>query len=219
MLLQEILFYIFSSIAILGALMVISVKNPVYSVLFLILVFFNVSGLLILLNMEFIALTFLIVYIGAIAVLFLFVVMMLNIKKVTLQQSIRSLPISSLIGLVFFFEVYLIIGNDNIPLIVSSTVNHLPTSQYFNLANHIDTYSNIKTIGAVLYTYYGITFIMAGVILLEAMIAAIILTMDSNKATKRQQIFQQISRDFENAIFLTKLTPSVSKNTKDVLTK
>ena len=114
---DHLLFYLFSSVAILSGIMVIRARNPVHSVLFLIFVFCNVAGLLILLGLDFFAMIFLVVYVGAIAVLFLFVVMMLNIKLVEINENIlRYLPIGGLIGLIFLFEIFLIVDSDLIPI-------------------------------------------------------------------------------------------------------
>ena len=112
------LFYLFSTFALISGMMVIQSRNPVYSVLFLILVFFNVAGLLILLGLDFFALIFLVVYVGAIAVLFLFVVMMLNIKLAEIDEKrLRYLPIGGFLGILFLSEVFLIVDNDLIPLL------------------------------------------------------------------------------------------------------
>ena len=118
---ETFLFYIFSSIALISGVMVIRSKNPVHSVLFLILVFCNAAGLLILLDLDFFAMIFLVVYVGAIAVLFLFVVMMLNIKLAEIHENVlRYLPIGGLIGLIFLFEVLLVVDNDLIPVLSTS---------------------------------------------------------------------------------------------------
>ena len=120
---ETFLFYIFSSIALISGVMVIRSKNPVHSVLFLILVFCNAAGLLILLDLDFFAMIFLVVYVGAIAVLFLFVVMMLNIKLAEIHENVlRYLPIGGLIGLIFLFEVLLVVDNDLIPVLSASPI-------------------------------------------------------------------------------------------------
>ena len=130
----SVLFYVFACFALLSGIMVIRAKNPVYSVLFLILVFCNVSGLLLLLNLDFFAMVFLVVYVGAIAVLFLFVVMMLNVKVTELNDSfIRYLPIGGIIGLIFLFEVFLVIDNDLVPMIQLSTIENLIDPYYFKI--------------------------------------------------------------------------------------
>jgi len=193
------LFYFFSGIALFSAIMVISARNPVHSVLFLILVFCNSAGLLVLLEAEFLALIFIVVYVGAIAVLFLFVVMMLNVKISEVQEEVlQYLPIGGLIGIVFLLEIFLIIEGDFISLIDSNQDNHV----YIDWFAQVDSISNIQTLGNVLYTDYVLFFLLAGVILLIAMVGAIVLTMSTRTSLRRQFIYQQVSRDFDNAVFL-----------------
>jgi len=199
MIFEFALFYFFSGIALFSAIMVISARNPVHSVLFLILVFCNSAGLLILLEAEFLALIFIVVYVGAIAVLFLFVVMMLNIKIAEVQNEVfQYLPIGGLIGIVFLLEIFLIIEGDFISLLDSSTLN----PSYVNWLTNKDYVPNIQTLGDVLYTDYVLFFLLAGVILLIAMVGAIVLTMSTRTSLRRQFIYQQVSRDFDNAVFL-----------------
>ena len=179
--------------------MVISARNPVHSVLFLILVFCNAAGLLILLEAEFLALLFIVVYVGAIAVLFLFVVMMLNVKISEVQDEVlQYLPIGGLIGIVFLLEIFLIIEGDFVSLLNTNNIS----PEYINWFSNKDSISNIQTLGDVLYTDYVIFFLLAGVILLIAMVGAIVLTMSTRTSLRRQFIYQQVSRDFENAVFL-----------------
>jgi NADH-quinone oxidoreductase subunit J len=193
------LFYFFSGIALFSSIMVISARNPVHSVLFLILVFCNAAGLLILLEAEFLALLFIVVYVGAIAVLFLFVVMMLNVKISEVQDEVlQYLPIGGLIGIVFLLEIFLIIEGDFVSLLQTHNIN----PDYINWFSNKDSISNIQTLGDVLYTDYVIFFLLAGVILLIAMVGAIVLTMSTRTSLRRQFIYQQVSRDFENAVFL-----------------
>jgi NADH:ubiquinone oxidoreductase subunit 6 (subunit J) len=181
--------------------MVISSRNPVHSVLFLILVFVNGSGLLLLIEAEFIAIMFIVVYVGAIAVLFLFVVMMLDIKITESSQDIyRYVPFGSFIGLIFFLEVYLVINNDLPP---TSTSFGSPHVAFFDWKSQVDSITNLESLGQILYTYYFIYFLIAGLILLVAMIGAIVLTMQLNRQVRRQIIFKQVARNFDNAIFLT----------------
>lgn len=194
------LFYLFASLAVVSALMVIRSENPVHSVLFLILTFFNAAGLLLLLEVEFLAMVFVVVYVGAIAVLFLFVVMMLNIKvNREAEELFRYLPIGGLIGTVFLLEIFLVVDGDFVPLLDLAT--EAPT--YIQWAANVDSISNIEAIGQTLYTYYFYYFLVAGLILLVSMIGAIVLTMQTNHNIRRQQIYQQVSRDFERAVFLT----------------
>jgi len=155
---MNFLFYLFSSLTLLSGIMVIQARNPVHSVLFLILVFFNAAGLLVLLNLDFFAMIFLVVYVGAIAVLFLFVVMMLNIKLAEINEKrLRYLPIGGLLGLLFLFESLLIVDNDLIPLLFYDNIQAF--AEYRNLSfidwsNTIHTVTNIQAIGNILYTYY-----------------------------------------------------------------
>ena len=193
------LFYFFSGVALFSAIMVISARNPVHSVLFLILVFCNSAGLLILLEAEFLALIFIVVYVGAIAVLFLFVVMMLNVKITEIQDEVlQYLPIGGLIGIVFLLEIFLIIEGDFVSLINPNQDNAV----YIDWFAQIDSISNIQTLGNVLYTDYVLFFLLAGVILLIAMVGTIVLTMSTRSSLRRQFIYQQVSRDFDNAVFL-----------------
>ena len=177
--------------------MVIQSRNPVYSVLFLILVFFNVAGLLILLGLDFFALIFLVVYVGAIAVLFLFVVMMLNIKLAEIDEKrLRYLPIGGFLGILFLSEVFLIVDNDLIPLLDYSDSR----GAAYDFTSLVDQVTNIESVGLLLYTYYFYYFIMASLILLVAMIGAIVLTMHKGVHVQRQQVVQQNTRDFAKTV-------------------
>jgi NADH-ubiquinone oxidoreductase chain 6 len=210
---DHLLFYLFSSIAILSGIMVIRARNPVHSVLFLIFVFCNVAGLLILLGLDFFAMIFLVVYVGAIAVLFLFVVMMLNIKLVEINENIlRYLPIGGLIGLIFLFEIFLIVDSDLIPILhidsqfslsslYTAELNQLAAdSFYIQWPVLVNRVSNIESIGQLIYTYYFYYFIMASLVLLVAMIGAIVLTMHKGVEVKRQDIFEQNTREFTKTV-------------------
>ena len=193
----EILFYIFSGIALTSGIMVISVRNPVHSVLFLILSFVQVTGLLLLLEAEFIAMLLIIVYVGATSVLFLFVIMMMDIRLSEVQDEIyKYLPVGGLIGIIFFVEILTVVESDLVPLISSESFN------YVNWSSKIDYITNVESLGQLLYTHYAFFFLVAGLILLVAMLGAIVLTMQTRKGVRRQHIYQQVSRDFENAVFL-----------------
>ena len=195
-----LLFYFFSSIAILSAIMVIGARNPIHSVLFLILVFCNATGLLILLEAEFLAMIFLVVYVGAIAVLFLFVVMMLNIRLVEFNEHLlRYLPIGGLVGVVFLLELFLIIDSELTPVLNFNLTDSL---QVVTWASQIDSMTNMETIGELIYTHYFYLLLVASLILLVAMIGAIVLTLNHRENVKRQEIFAQVARDFEEAIKL-----------------
>lgn len=200
MLMESVLFYLFSAMCLLSGFLVISATNPVYSVFCLILVFCNATGLFLLFHVEFIAMLFLMVYVGAVAVLFLFIVMMLNIKMVAFSADIlRYLPVGALVGIIFFIEVWLIIDSDFITN--STTVDPINYTDWFKFLSQS---TNIVVIGNVLYTNYVYFFIMASLVLLVAMIGAIVLTMYKRSNVRRQDIFQQLSRDFEQVIVLKK---------------
>nr|AST08906.1 NADH dehydrogenase subunit 6 [Micractinium conductrix] len=200
---MDFLFYLFSSITLLSGVMVIQARNPVYSVLFLILVFFNAAGLLVLLGLDFFAMIFLVVYVGAIAVLFLFVVMMLNIKIAEINEKrLRYLPIGGVLGLLFLFETLLIVDNDLIPLLFYNTENlvEFQNLNFIDWSENLQTVTNIQAIGNLVYTYYFYFFLMSSIILLIAMIGAIVLTMQKGLRIKRQQVFLQNTRDFAKTI-------------------
>ena len=201
---MNFLFYLFSSLTLLSGIMVIQARNPVHSVLFLILVFFNAAGLLVLLNLDFFAMIFLVVYVGAIAVLFLFVVMMLNIKLAEINEKrLRYLPIGGLLGLLFLFEILLIVDNDLIPLLFYDNLQAFAEYRELNFidwSNTIHTVTNIQAIGNILYTYYFYYFLLSSIILLVAMIGAIVLTMQKGIRIKRQEVFLQNTSDFAKTI-------------------
>lgn len=208
---MNFLFYLFSSLALLSGIMVIQARNPVHSVLFLILVFFNAAGLLILLGLDFFAMIFLVVYVGAIAVLFLFVVMMLNIKLAEInEKKLRYLPIGGLLGILFLFEMFLIVDNDLIPLLSNSQVinvqniTQIYTLDFIDWSTILETVTNINAVGQLIYTYYFYFFLIASLILLVAMIGAIVLTMHKGVHVKRQEVFEQNTREFAKTI--TKLS-------------
>nr|UQV94640.1 NADH dehydrogenase subunit 6 [Haplopteris ensiformis]UQV94660.1 NADH dehydrogenase subunit 6 [Haplopteris ensiformis] len=194
-----LLFDVFSGMALVSAVMVIRAKNPVHSVLFFIFVFRNTSGLLLLLGLDFFAMIFLVVYIGAIAVLFLFVVMMLDIKIAKIHENIlRYLPVGGIIGLIFWLEIFVILDNDYIPI--------LPTNwnktylKYTVYAERIQIRSNLETLGNLLYTNYLVLFLVSSLILLVAMIGAIVLTIHKTTKVKRQDVFQQNIIDFRRTV-------------------
>ena len=189
------LFYLLAGIALISSIMVISARNPVHSVLFLILAFFNAAGLLILMEMEFLSLIFIVVYVGAIAVLFLFVVMMLNVKISEVEDEVlQYLPVGGTIGLIFLFLIFFIIEGDFV------SFNGQANSIYLDWFQQVDVVSNIETLGQVLYTEYLVYFLLAGVILLVAMVGAIVLTMSTRTSLRRQLIFQQVSRDRKSVV-------------------
>lgn len=212
---MDTLFYLFSCLTLLSAIMVIQSRNPVHSVLFLILVFLNSAGLLLLLGLDFFAMLFLVVYVGAIAVLFLFVVMMLNVKSAEISEKrLRYLPVGGLLGLLFLVEIVYIVDNDLIVqhpnlktlFLDQSTIDTPfsptdPTLSMIQWHQLVELSSNIESIGMVMYTYYLLFFLLASLILLVAMIGAILLTMHKTVSTKRQKVFQQNSREFAKTVY------------------
>ena len=178
-------FYLFAGLCVASAFMVIAAKNPVHSVLYLILAFVNASGLFVMMGAEFLAMILIVVYVGAVAVLFLFVVMMLDVDFAELKQgALQYLPIGLLIGGIFLAELFLVVGTWVIgPGIPQAIVAPIPA----NL-------SNTEAIGLVLYTQYVYFFQAAGMILLVAMIGAIVLTLRHKERVRRQSIAQQVAR-------------------------
>jgi len=196
MTIEIFLFYFFSITALISSIMVISAKNPIHSILFLILVFCNAAGLLILLETEFLAMIFLIVYVGAIAVLFLFVIMMLNIKIIELNENVlRYLPIGSIIAIIFLFEIFLIIDNDLIPIF-----SNVEKTYFEEWGYNINNLTNIEVIGILIYTHYFYLFLMSSIILLIAMVGAIVLTLHERTNLKKQEIYKQLLRNFNQSI-------------------
>ena len=183
-----ITFYLFSAILLLSSLMVISTKNPVHSVLFLILAFLNAAGIFVILHAEFLAMILIIVYVGAVAVLFLFVVMMLDFKTSLEKDNIlQYMPIGLLIGLVFITELVIVLINTRLDL-----------SNIQILSNPLDNFSdqsNTEAIGSILYTNYVLYFQLSGVILLVAMVGSIVLTLRDREGVKRQIVSEQVDRE------------------------
>ena len=197
MLAHAIFFYIFSFIAIVSAIMVTVSKNTVHSVFFLILDFISISCLFIMIGAEFLGMIMLIVYVGAVAVLFLFVVMMLNVAQqknqwFSARESSKHIPIGLIISVIIFFELIIVIGGWKYkPDLVSA--------MSLNFDQNI---SNTHAIGYVLYTDYIHIFQLSGMILLVAMIGAIVLTFRQRSGVKRQSYFSQISRERSDGVEL-----------------
>ena len=192
MYLYSITFYIFSLVAVLSALLVISARNPVHSVLFLILSFVNASGLFVLLGAEFLAMILVVVYVGAVAVLFLFVVMMLDINFVKLREGfLQYLPFGALLGIVLIVELGI--------LFLTKSFSENSLSQFVQ-SPQINEVENTKLIGQVLYTDYFYLFQISGLILLVAMVGSITLTLRDRGKVKRQNISSQNFIDAKNAI-------------------
>ena len=195
MIAHSIFFYIFSTIAIISAIMVTASKNTVHSVFFLILDFISISCLFIMIGAEFLGMIMLIVYVGAVAVLFLFVVMMLNVTNQKNQwfssaYSSKHIPIGLIISTVIFFELIIVVGGWKYKPELSN-----------NLNDSVNTgISNTHSLGQVLYTDYIHIFQISGMILLIAMIGAIVLTFRQRSGVKKQSYFKQISRERSESI-------------------
>ena len=194
------LFYFLSFLLVFSAILVISAQNPVHSVFFLVLVFFTSAFLLFLLEVEFISLLFVLVYVGAIAVLFLFVVMMLDIKITKYDRDLLFyLPMGSFLGIIFFLEVFLSLQENLVPFLPSSG-----REIYIDWMSIVDSLTNLDILGQILYTYYFFYFLIAGIILLLAMVGAIVLTLNFTQKAKHQFVFRQILREKKNSMYLIK---------------
>jgi NADH-quinone oxidoreductase subunit J len=191
-------FYLFAGVTIASAFMVISSRNPVHSVLFLILAFVNAAGLFLLMGAEFLAMILVVVYVGAVAVLFLFVVMMLDVDFAELREGfLQYLPIGALIGFIFLIELVLVVGSWAIdPNMIQAPTAVAPVSERL---------TNTEAIGRVLYTQYFYFFQTSGLILLVAMIGAIVLTLRERVGVKRQNISVQNARTQSEAVDVRKV--------------
>lgn len=189
-------FYLFSAVMIGSAFMVISARNPVHSVLFLILAFFNAAGLFILLGAEFLAMILVVVYVGAVAVLFLFVVMMLDVDFTEFKQGfLQYLPLGASLGIVVLIEVALVVGAWTIgPVSIANVTTPMPPGM-----------TNTMALGQVLYTQYAYLFEAAGLILLTAMMGAIVLTLRHKVGIKRQSVAVQSQRTPAEAVEIRKV--------------
>jgi NADH-quinone oxidoreductase subunit J len=197
MIIQALAFYLFAGIAVASGVMVISARNPVHSVLFLILAFFNAAGLFVLLGAEFLAMILVIVYVGAVAVLFLFVVMMLDIDFAQLRQGVvRYLPIGATVGIILAVELILIFGAWAFaPQVGQSLAAPIP-------GGHV---TNTAALGDLLYTKYAYIFQASGLILLVAIIGAIVLTLRHKPDVRRQKIGTQVGRLRADTLELVKV--------------
>jgi len=186
---ENLLYYIFASLTLVFSILVIGVRNPIHSVLFLMVVFCNVTVLLVLLQSEFMAFIFLMVYVGAIAVLFLFVVMMLNIRLIEWNQYLfRFLPLGSFLGVLLLVQILSIINEDFLDK------PKLQDPQYTSWLDVLYSKTNIEVLGDLLYTEHAFSLIVASLVLLVAMIGAIVLTMYRRANLKRQSINLQTRR-------------------------
>jgi len=198
MIIQALAFYAFATVLLAAAIMVVGARNPVHSVLFLILAFFNAAGLFVLAGAEFLAMILVVVYVGAVAVLFLFVVMMLDINFSELRAGfIQYLPVGALVGLILLAELILVFGAWAVSPDAASVAADPITLDPGR--------TNTQQLGAVLYTKYVYLFQAAGVILLIAMIGAIVLTLRHREDVRRQKIPQQIGRRREDSVELKKV--------------
>ncbi len=191
-----IAFYILSTIVVLSALFVVAARNPVHSVLWLILAFFTSAGLLVLIGAEFLAMLLVVVYVGAVAVLFLFVVMMLDVDFAELRRDMLSyLPIGGAIGMILLVELILVLGSWHF------------SGSGGKIAEPITGVTNTEALGLVLYTKYFFYFQVAGLVLLVAMIGAIVLTLRHKAGVKRQNIADQVARGPATAIEVRQVKP------------
>lgn len=227
---ETLFFYIFSTIALTSAICVIYSTNTVYSAFFLILVFINSTGLLILSEIEFLSIMLIIIYVGAITVLFIFVIMMLDINNSIDKNKLGGdnfgyLPVIFLISFIFFIETFLVFSkiftsyhhyllNDS-PFnqkyqILFSFLPEYPTNVYVyfdvkpflkHFIFQLDSITNIETIGQILYSYYTFFFLVSGIVLLIALIGSVTLTKRERKKTFKQNIYKQLSRKSLNAVF------------------
>lgn len=197
MILSTIIFYVFAFTLITSSILVIAARNPVHSVLFLILSFFNAAGLFILLGAEFLAFILVIVYVGAVAVLFLFVVMMLDINFQQVRQGFnRYITIGATVGFVLLAQIILVVS------VWQYDPKGLVT---FDTPVTPDQVENTRALGQILYTHYFYPFQVSGLILLVAMIGAIVLTLRQRKDVRRQKVDQQMSREVSDVIKIVKV--------------
>ncbi len=196
MMVAALFFYLFAGILVASAFMVIASKNPVHSVLYLILAFVNAAGLFVMMGAEFLAMILVVVYVGAVAVLFLFVVMMLDVDFAELKKGVlQYLPVGLLLGGIFLAELLLVVGSWVIgPGVPKAITAPIPAG-----------ISNTEAIGLVLYTKYVYFFEISGMILLVAMIGAIVLTLRHKERVKRQSISAQNARTPEMSMHVVKV--------------
>ena len=200
MILQGIAFYIFAIIAVFGGIMVVCARNPVHSVLCLILTFFTSAALFVLIGAEFLAMVLVVVYVGAVAVLFMFVVMMLDINFVEMREGfLQYMPIGLLVGIILLVELLMVLGTATIsPEVLATGTEPIPDMVHRQ---------NTAALGDVLYTKYIYLFQAAGMILLIAMVGAIVLTLRQRPGVRKQVIRDQLARRREDSVELKKIQP------------
>ena len=192
---EQFIFWFFAAVLVFAAIMVITVRNPVFAALFLVLAFFTSAGLWLLLEAEFLAITLVLVYVGAVMVLFLFVVMMLDINLAPMQEGFsKYLPVGIAIAALIIFEIYLVLGQD-----------HFGLEQVASPIPHAADYSNTRELGRVLYTDYVYPFEIASAILLVAIIAAIALTLRTRRQTKYVSAEKQVAVKRADRIRIVKM--------------
>ena len=207
--LQGIAFYLLAAVAVVGGFLVVTSKNPVHSVLWLILAFFSSAGLFVLLGAEFLAMLLVVVYVGAVAVLFLFVVMMLDVDFVRLREGYaRYLPLAAIVAGVLLAEMVMI------SLVV---VNGGVAAEATGPAVATADASNVEALGRVLYTDYVYFFQAAGIVLLIAMIGAIVLTLRHKPNIKRQDVARQVGRDASKAMEVKSVPTGQGVNPEDLV--
>ena len=200
MILQGIAFFIFAFFAVFGGIMVVCARNPVHSVLCLILTFFTSAALFVLIGAEFLAMVLVVVYVGAVAVLFMFVVMMLDINFVEMREGfLQYMPIGLLVGIILLVELLMVLGTATIsPEVLATGTEPIPDMVHRQ---------NTAALGDVLYTKYIYPFQAAGMILLIAMVGAIVLTLRQRPGVRKQVIRDQLARRREDAVELKKIQP------------
>jgi NADH-quinone oxidoreductase subunit J len=198
MIVATLAFYLFASVAVISALNVIFQRNPVHAVLWLILTFFNAAGLFVLLGAEFVAMILVVVYVGAVAVLFLFVVMMLDINLTVIRQGFqRHLWVGATVGIILLVELAVVFGG----WVMSPEAQALRVAP----APEPSELTNTEAIGMLLYTHYAYLFQAAGIVLLVAMIGAIVLTHRRRPGVRKQKISEQVSRRVEDTLTVVKV--------------
>ena len=203
-----IAFYLLAAVTVVSALLVVTARNPVHSVLWLILAFFSAAGLFVLLGAEFLAMLLVVVYVGAVAVLFLFVVMMLDVDFIKLREGFaRYLPIAVIVAGVLLAEMI---------MITVAVVNGGAAADAVGPAAPVADQTNIEAIGRVLYTDYVYFFQAAGIVLLIAMIGAITLTLRHKPDIKRQQVATQVGRDAKKAMEVKSVPTGAGLNPEDL---
>jgi NADH-quinone oxidoreductase subunit J len=203
-----ILFYLFAAVLLLSAAMVVSARNPVHSVLFLILSFFNAAALFLMAGAEFLAMILLIVYVGAVAVLFLFVVMMLDVDFAEFRSGFqRYLPVGATVGAVLFIELAVVLGGWQLA----------PSSVELRMSPAPAGMSNTEALGRVLYTDYAFLFQAAGLVLLVAMIGAIVLTLRERKTSRHQSIRRQTERTVAETLEMLTVSLGTGVKQSDIL--